>query len=107
MTERTRQQMLAAERTRHWLAAHTIARQHAVAMFPLRVASMANDLQRAIEKGRYYLGDQDAANSLRAVIEGKIRDCFYETFGHEMMEECDERNDEFSINQWLPGGLHQ
>ncbi|MES2788116.1 MAG: hypothetical protein V4719_00745 [Planctomycetota bacterium] len=88
MTERTRQQMLVAERTRHILARSSVARRDAISSFPLAVASMASNLRRMTELEASHGGNCPAElEKFIATLEGKICDYFYETFGHEMAEE--------------------
>lgn len=79
----------ALQRKREENARHKRLRQHRIALFPVAVIQMANDMHKAIELAQSMEGtDDDSFDSVCEYIdtmEQKIRDEFKATFGHDMI----------------------
>ena len=64
------------------LAENVRERRRAVAMFPLRVANLANDLRKLLDVT--IEGSTDEADATMAYMEDAIRECYREEFGTEL-----------------------
>lgn len=69
------------------LASSAVAQQEAIALFPLRVIQVASDLNNLCKMRRARTRLTPEALSTMKYMEEKIRQCFLETFGHNIIHD--------------------
>jgi len=82
-------------RQREVLALSELNRLEAVAKFPLAVADMAQDLGKLLQIRKHTAKEDpaDLAIEYCRYAEKQIRDEFFKTFGHDMIQEPNQQGD--------------